>query len=282
MTEKWGSHADPSALKLVEGPHWSFGRRGQGTPGVAERLSGSQGDGLVAATYPERVIAALISALILLGLVAMLVIGLAPPAFRTRLGQTLTAFAVRPPAPEHAVRVRARSARAVRSPGGGGSPVRAPRALPAQAAPPAAPLVIVPLPVPVGGGSEAGAGTGGEGSGIGVGAGAGSGPGAGPGRGLAPAVHARQTHGHLSPGDVPDGVLPPGASAGVRVRYVVGTDGLVSGCTVTGQSGIPQIDAVPCPLIERRFRFRPARDAAGRPTPETIEETHTWFEPQRR
>jgi protein TonB len=137
-------------------------------------------------------------------------------------------------------------------------------------------MVIVPSPAPAQGGGSTGSGIGGAGSGHGTGEGTGSGTGNGP------ALHARQTHGHLSPGDVPDGVLPPGGSAAVAVRYVVGTDGRVSGCTVTAPSGIAQVDAVPCPLIERRFRFRPARDAVGQAVPETINETHTWFEPQRR
>lgn len=144
--------------------------------------------------------------------------------------------------------------------------------------------MIVPLPLPAGADGAAGTAIGGgagNGSG-GTGAGTGSGSGNGTGPGAGPAVRARQTHGHLSPGDLPDGILQPGASAGVTVRYVVGVDGRVGGCTVIGTSGLPQVDAVPCPLIEARFRFRPARDARGQPVPDTIEETHTWFEPERR
>jgi protein TonB len=66
------------------------------------------------------------------------------------------------------------------------------------------------------------------------------------------------------------------------VRYVVGTDGRVSGCRVTRSSGHAELDATTCRLIEQRFRYRPARDAAGRPVPETVSRTFDWLLPFRR
>lgn len=226
----------------------------------------------------ERAIAALASALILAGLVIALLVGLAPPGWRAPRPQALVAIALRPPERERPPPVRpAPVTRAPEAPGSRGLSLAAPAP---AAALPLPTIVIVPVLAPAGE-AAADTGTGGNGAG-GSGSGSGSGFGRGSGAGAPPAVHACQTHGHLSPGDVPDGVLPPGGSAGVGVRYVVGTDGRVSDCTVTRPSGMAAIDAVPCPLIERRFRFRPARDTTGQAVPETIEETHTWFEPERR
>lgn len=238
----------------------------------------------------ERAVAALASALILFALVAALVIGLAPPLLPGTLMRSLVAFAVPPPASERQPVRRPPPKRAAPAAAAGGSErPRGPAPTPAVLSLPS-PLVIVSLPAPIGPvlpapserAAEASRAGSGSGTGAGTGVGRGAGVGTGDGAPAGPAVHARQVHGHLSPGDVPDGVLPPGGSGGVTVRYVVGIDGRVSGCTVTAPSGVPQIDRVPCPLIARRFRFRPARDTQGRAVAETIVETHTWFEPERR
>jgi protein TonB len=42
-------------------------------------------------------------------------------------------------------------------------------------------------------------------------------------------------------------------------------------------SGLPELDQIACRLIEQRFRYKPARDRAGRPVRSTIVETHSWF-----
>jgi protein TonB len=44
----------------------------------------------------------------------------------------------------------------------------------------------------------------------------------------------------------------------------------------------PELDATTCRLIERRFRYEPALDGAGRPVPETIGRTFDWLLPARR
>lgn len=235
-------------------------------------------------SWKDRALAALGSVAIPLGLVCALVIGLAPPSWQAQPAASLVAFADQPPVPPRRVAPPAQRRPVARVAGGGGGPARAPSVtpLPAFTIAPAEPAVIVPLAMAM---ATAGAGVadvGESGSGDGTGGGTGSGQGAGAGAASGLVDHARQTHGHLSPRDVPDGVLAPGGSAAVAVRYVVGTDGRVRDCTVTGPSGLARIDAVPCPLIARRFRFRSARDAGGQPVSETIEETHTWFEPAKR
>ena len=151
--------------------------------------------------------------------------------------------------------------------------------------PPASPLAAAPEPsrVPpasdpaagVAGLPGTGTGTGGEGAGTGRG-GAGSGTGGG-------GVRARRISGRLSgETDYPPAARRASIEGSVAVRFVVGTDGRVSGCRVTRSSGHAELDATTCRLIEQRFLYRPARDAAGRPVEETVSRTFDWLLPFRR
>lgn len=226
----------------------------------------------------------------LAGLIAGLVIGLRPPP-ADRRPPALATITLAAPAPRPAptpVRL-ARTRRPDRPP----APREAPappaarsRALPLAVPPPPVVLVVPVIPAArlAGAGAEAdnGAASAGPGSGAGgAGAGRGGGGTGGAGTGEQPAVRARQVRGHLSPRDVPDGLIPPGGSVTVGVRFTVTPAGRASACRVIHSSGTAAIDAVPCPLLEARYRFRPARDRTGQPTSEIIEETHTWFEPDR-
>ena len=58
--------------------------------------------------------------------------------------------------------------------------------------------------------------------------------------------------------------------------FTVGTSGRVASCTVTRSSGVPELDALTCRLIVRRFRYRPSTDRHGRPMPEEVEGEHDW------
>ena len=147
------------------------------------------------------------------------------------------------------------------------------------------PLVPLPAPTPViaapiaGVGSAAsagsadvvgpGTGSGGEGDGRGSG---GAGDGDGDGGAETPPRRIR--------GDITTPLSPGAAEAGiggtVSVRYYVETDGHVSECEVTRSSGSAELDAATCGFIERRFRFRPARDGRGPPVPSAIIENHSW------
>ncbi len=62
------------------------------------------------------------------------------------------------------------------------------------------------------------------------------------------------------------------------VRYTVETDGHVTGCRVTRSSGKPALDGITCRLIERRYRYRPSLDAAGRPVASIVFHNQDWFE----
>lgn len=125
--------------------------------------------------------------------------------------------------------------------------------------------------VDTGGGDAAQTG-GGSGSGAG---GAGSGDGAGYGGGAA--IGARQRGGRLVNADYPRAARLAGAEGTVFVRFTVGADGRARGCAVTRSSGNAELDATTCRLIERRFRYDPARDAEGRPVTDVIVGRQRWW-----
>ncbi|TXC68124.1 TonB family protein [Sphingorhabdus soli] len=59
-------------------------------------------------------------------------------------------------------------------------------------------------------------------------------------------------------------------------RVTIGTDGRVSGCTVTSSSGHSDLDAETCKLVTRRARFKPALDRDGNPTTSSYSNRITW------
>ena len=122
-----------------------------------------------------------------------------------------------------------------------------------------------------GAGAAAGAGAGQGGEGVGRGAGAG-GAGTGSGR-IVPPV---RTAGELTNEDYRRARPPEGAAGTVAVSFIVRRDGGVDRCTVVRSSGFAAFDETTCRLIERRFRFRPARDAVGRPIDWEIRTEYTW------
>jgi protein TonB len=119
-----------------------------------------------------------------------------------------------------------------------------------------------------------GTGRGGQGTGLGSGRfGTGTGGGGG-GRGRG--ARARWLSGEIGASDYPDRALRTRAAGTVFLRFVVAPSGRVSQCAVTRSSGSPDLDATTCNLIRRRFRYRPARDGAGRPVAETVTGQHDW------
>jgi protein TonB len=59
--------------------------------------------------------------------------------------------------------------------------------------------------------------------------------------------------------------------------FTVGVDGRARGCRVTRSSGVAELDALTCRLIEKRFRFRPSTDRYGRPVPDEVDWDHDWI-----
>ena len=134
------------------------------------------------------------------------------------------------------------------------------------------PVVIAPSPASsvAGEGTETAGGAGAEGSGPGAG-GVGSGGGDG-----GVAKPARKIAGELRDSDYPRDAARQGLAGTVAISFRVRADGLVDRCTVLRSSGHALLDDLTCRLFVRRYRFRPATDAAGRPVESTLQTTFTW------
>lgn len=179
-----------------------------------------------------------------------------------------------PPEPEPEVEAPSEPAAAAAPP----APRRKPR-------PVAAPTPPVPRPTEVAaapstgtetasGAATAGPGTGAAGAGSGSGAG-GSGTGGGGAR-------PRWTSGTIDRRDYPRDASRTGATGSVTATLDITPQGRVTGCTIVRSSGTPSLDATTCRLAKQRFRFEPARDAAGNPIPGTAGWRQDWWlEPPR-
>lgn len=138
------------------------------------------------------------------------------------------------------------------------APVFAPKA---KLPPIVPPVAAAPRP---GTGSEASAGatpTPGPGSGAG---GHGDGTGAGgTGNGTGGGTKALWRSGTIRDRDYPREASRAKTGGEVEVRFTIEASGRVSGCRVTRSSGDASLDGTTCRLIEERFRFKPATNAAG-------------------
>ena len=155
------------------------------------------------------------------------------------------------------------------------APSRIARASPIVAPPPVLPPLAAPLASTQAGddgAAQAGAATEGPGSGAGgQGDGLGAGRG-GDGTGGGGGSRARLLSGSIGDHDYPAAAARANIGGAVIVRFTVGADGRVRDCGVMRSSGNDDLDATTCRLIERRFRYAPARDAAGRP----VESRQGW------
>jgi protein TonB len=141
--------------------------------------------------------------------------------------------------------------------------------------------LIQPKPAPAatatGTPTRAGAGVAGPGSGAG-GAGAGTGGGGQGGAGVI-ARRAEKIAGELRTRDFPRSGAGERDGRFIVVRYDVASDGRVRNCRVVQSSGSAEADAITCRLIEKRFRYRPAEDAAGNPVPDQTGWKQWWWRP---
>ncbi len=64
-----------------------------------------------------------------------------------------------------------------------------------------------------------------------------------------------------------------------RVTLSIGTDGRVTGCTITSSSGTPELDATACSVLSRRGRFKPALQD-GQPVPSSYSRPVRWQIPK--
>ena len=198
--------------------------------------------------------------------------------FPRRVSESLETFAVlpppKPPTPPEP-RPKPKADRAPRKEG-----AASPANLTAKATEIVAPPVVIPPPVPppiiaapkasTGASDHSGAapvpgpgtGSGGVGTGTGSGdAGDGSG-GGGEGEGAEPIGRG------IRDSDYPRGMPDDDRQHLVRTRIAIGTNGRVTACRVLRPSDSEMLNRVICDLLARRLRFRPARDANGRPVPD--------------
>lgn len=61
-----------------------------------------------------------------------------------------------------------------------------------------------------------------------------------------------------------------------RFRLEIAADGRVSGCTITGSSGHPELDAATCALVTKRAKFQPARGDEGQPVAGSYSNAIDW------
>jgi len=61
-----------------------------------------------------------------------------------------------------------------------------------------------------------------------------------------------------------------------RFQLTIGTDGRVTGCTVTAGSGHEELDRVACDKVSARAKFNPAKDETGAATAGTYESAIRW------
>ncbi|AJA08580.1 TonB-like protein [Sphingopyxis fribergensis] len=157
------------------------------------------------------------------------------------------------------------------------APVFAPKA---KLPPVVAPIVAAPRP---GAGNDASAGatpTRGAGSGAG---GRGDGTGAGgSGRGTGGGSKAVWRSGTIHDRDYPREASRAKAGGEVEVRFTIEASGRASGCRVTRSSGDTSLDETTCRLIEERFRFKPATNAAGDDIPSQYGWRQSWWFERRR
>jgi protein TonB len=64
-----------------------------------------------------------------------------------------------------------------------------------------------------------------------------------------------------------------------RFRLVVGPDGKVKECTVTGSSGSSALDSTTCKLMRQRAKFTPAKNNRGELTSDTVASAIRWVLP---
>jgi periplasmic protein TonB len=201
-----------------------------------------------------------------------LLTGLRVPLARSvDVAQRLLNFTLPPPPPRPPTRVREmkRSRNTSSAPKAEPAPLGgSPGARPAHAPPSVTPIVAVkPTLAPSGGGTGAGPAVG---SGAGGGAG-GNGSGSGGG-----GHDLELLSGDITPRDYPKRLARAGIGGTVGMRGTVGANGRVTNCRIIRSSGVPELDAVTCRLIEQRFVYRPATDRQGRPVPDDVEIEWTW------
>jgi len=141
---------------------------------------------------------------------------------------------------------------------------------PSHALPAPTPVVAVHPSAPASGGGS------GTGPAIGSGAGGGSG-GQGYGAGDDGGTDLVQIAGSIGQSDYPRDLRERGVGGRVEFTFTVEPNGRVGRCSVTRSSGVAELDALTCRLVQQRFVYRPSTDRYGRPIEDEVDGVHDWI-----
>jgi protein TonB len=174
---------------------------------------------------------------------------------------------VRPPPPQPApARHQAEAAPKAAPTAPGGLPGHQP----SHAAPAPKPVIAIRPSAPASGG--------GTGSGPALGSGAGGGTGGnGYGSDDDGGTDLEQIAGEITSRDYPGDLRRAGIGGRVSFVFKVEPNGRVGRCTVTRSSGVPELDALTCRLVQQRFVYRPSTDRFGRPVEDEVDGEHDWI-----
>jgi periplasmic protein TonB len=119
-----------------------------------------------------------------------------------------------------------------------------------------------------------GTGAGGQGQGAGAG---GGGNGDGGGGGLKLRSRAQYISGRIKNSDYPRAASKSNAGGVVIVKFTVSASGRISRCQISRSSGNAELDSTTCRLIEKRFRYAPARDTSGNAVDDVTGWKQDWW-----
>ena len=95
-----------------------------------------------------------------------------------------------------------------------------------------------------------------------------------------PATPRRPRSTWVTADDYPDAALRSEQEGSVTVRLAINASGEVAGCDVVRSSGSSALDSATCRIVQRRARYQPATDAAGRPVDASDNHTVRWVLPR--
>lgn len=84
----------------------------------------------------------------------------------------------------------------------------------------------------------------------------------------------------FSTDDYPREAIRNGEEGTVAVTLTVNAEGKVADCIVEKSSGSPSLDVATCRILWTRAQFTPARDARGKPVPDTVHQRIRWELPK--
>jgi protein TonB len=86
--------------------------------------------------------------------------------------------------------------------------------------------------------------------------------------------------GWVTTDDYPPAAARAGQQGRTGFRLDIGSDGHATACTVVSSSGSDELDRTACRLLQRKARFTPAKDIAGRATASHYSGTVVWTLPR--